>query len=112
MTTGHRHDDLDLPADVGCRRAVIENVRLNFDDGRFPIKWIAGDRVHVQAWTDRFNTSYRDLRKPLDAGQDVTVDLRIGADLVSALVQCAMAANNRPDWLRIPLGGIPELLGA
>ena len=43
----------------------------------------------IVAWTDRFATWLRDLRSRLDAGQDVAVDLLIGADLVDAAAERA-----------------------
>jgi starch synthase (maltosyl-transferring) len=45
----------------------------------------------VTAWTDAWVTWRTDLVKRLDAGQDVTVDLRIGANLVDKTVQRAAA---------------------
>ena len=36
----------------------------------------------VSAWVDRFKSWLRDFRKRVDAGQDVTVDLLMGAELV------------------------------
>lgn len=38
----------------------------------------------IEAWVDPFTSWLRDLRKRLDAGQDVSVDLILGADLVNA----------------------------
>lgn len=118
-------------------RIVIEGVRPEIDDGRFPIKRTVGEQVLVEAdvfadghdslaavllyrkttqakwvevpmkhlvndrwrgmfsvshlgeyqytlmaWVDRFTTWRRDLKKKIDADQDVTVDLLVGADLV------------------------------
>lgn len=37
----------------------------------------------VQAWVDRFKSWRRDLRKKLDAGQDLGVELLVGAELVA-----------------------------
>ena len=37
----------------------------------------------LEAWIDRFGSWLRDLHKLVDAGQDVTVDLEIGARLVA-----------------------------
>ena len=45
----------------------------------------------VAAWTDAWATWRRDLRKRLDAGQDVTVDLLIGAALVDGAAARARA---------------------
>ena len=52
----------------------------------------------VVAWIDRFATWQRDLQKRLDAGQDVTVDLLIGAELVEATA--AQASDADAAWLR------------
>ncbi len=54
-------------------------------------RWRSGFRVTelgeyvytVQAWVDRFKTWNHDLKKRLDAGQDVSVEILVGADLVA-----------------------------
>jgi starch synthase (maltosyl-transferring) len=116
------------------KRVVIEGVKPEIDDGRFPIKRTVGERVRVEAdivadgheviaasllyrlekdaaweiaplkplvndrwqgefrvkevgrylyaleaWVDRFRTWQRDLKKRVDAGQDVAVELLVGA---------------------------------
>src|SRR5262252_8894176 len=46
---------------------------------------VGGPGRHVytlEGWVDSFHTWVRDLVRRLEAGQDVTVDLRIGAELV------------------------------
>jgi starch synthase (maltosyl-transferring) len=127
------------------RRVVIESVKPEIDGGRFAVKRVAGDSVHVEAdifadghdelaarllyrklqaegwqetalnllyndhwlgdfpveevgvyayaieaWVDRFATWRRDLRKRVDAGQDVDVELMLGAAMLRA------AAKNAP----------------
>jgi starch synthase (maltosyl-transferring) len=47
----------------------------------------------LQAWVDRFKTWWLDLRKKVAAGQEVNVDLIIGADLVKAAVPRASDAD-------------------
>src|SRR5690349_23898014 len=50
----------------------------------------------VTAWVDRFKTWRRDLQKRVDAGQDVAMDLLVGAALVrEASEQAAKAADAR-----------------
>ncbi|MBO0690139.1 MAG: alpha-1,4-glucan--maltose-1-phosphate maltosyltransferase [Candidatus Dormibacteraeota bacterium] len=120
----------------GRRRVVIEHVDPEIDGGRFPVKRVVGEIVHVEAdvfadghdhvagvllhcpgggtwrevpleplgndrwrasfcvealgrhrytlegWIDHFGTWADNLRKRIDAGQDVAVELRIGAELV------------------------------
>ena len=51
----------------------------------------------VAAWADGWATWRRDLRKRLDAGQDVGVDLQIGAALVEGAATRATAAGVRAD---------------
>ncbi|HLW48175.1 MAG TPA: alpha-1,4-glucan--maltose-1-phosphate maltosyltransferase [bacterium] len=50
--------------------------------GTFPAARIGRYRYTVEVWIDHFSTWAGDLAKRVDAGQDVRVDLRIGAALV------------------------------
>ncbi|HYW22566.1 MAG TPA: maltotransferase domain-containing protein, partial [Terriglobales bacterium] len=82
------HDELacvllDRPArqtewrETPMRPLVNDRWRGEFDVG--------GPGRHVytlEGWVDHFHTWVRDLVRRLEAGQDVTVDLRIGAELV------------------------------
>ena len=52
--------------------------------GAFTVTGIGPHSYTVQAWVDRFKTWSRDLAKRVDAGQDVRVELLIGAELVEA----------------------------
>lgn len=124
------------PAD-GRKRVVIEGVKPEIDEGRYPIKRIVGDLVQIEAdifadghdrvacrvlyrqedeaewhsvameplgndhwrarfqvaelgryfytiagWIDHFGTWRSDLAKRLEAGQDVSLDLQTGGQLV------------------------------
>ena len=51
----------------------------------------------VAAWADHWVTWRTDLVKRLDAGQDVTVDLKIGANLVDLAVRRAAADGATED---------------
>jgi len=59
----------------------------------------AAGRWHytVTAWVDRFKTWRRDLRKRVDAGQDVALDLLAGAALIHQAAERARAAGRRSD---------------
>ena len=136
--------DQRIPGEDGRRRAVVEGLSPQVDDGRFPIKRTVGDRVVVEAdafvdghdvvsvrllhrraavsgwsevpmeglgndrwraeftvhhlgryvytvmaWADHFETWRRDLVKRVDADQDVSVDLLVGAELVAAAAERA-----------------------
>ena len=68
-------------------------------------RWRASFRVDalgrhaytVAAWTDAWATWHRDLRKRIDAGQDVSIDLLIGAALVDGAATRAKAAKHPKD---------------
>ncbi len=61
-----------------------------------PLATIGRHRYTVAAWVDRFRTWRHDLEKRIAAGQDVTVDLLIGADLVEGAGRRA-ARTSRTD---------------
>jgi starch synthase (maltosyl-transferring) len=52
--------------------------------GEFTVTALGQYRYTLLAWVDRFKTWARDLAKRVEAGQDVAVDLQIGAGLVEA----------------------------
>ena len=52
--------------------------------GEFAVREVGRHVYTVSAWVDRFGTWRHDLEKRVEAGQDVSVDLRIGAALVVA----------------------------
>jgi starch synthase (maltosyl-transferring) len=52
----------------------------------FAVEAIGRHAYEVVAWVDRFGTWRRDLGKRLDAGDDVSVDLLIGAEIVEAAI--------------------------
>ncbi|MEP7360386.1 MAG: alpha-1,4-glucan--maltose-1-phosphate maltosyltransferase [Chloroflexota bacterium] len=54
---------VDLPLD-GRRRAVIENITPRVDDGRFPVKRLAGESVDVEA--DVFADGHDEVRAVLE----------------------------------------------
>ncbi len=51
----------------------------------------------VTAWVDHFKTWRRDLRKRVDARQDVTLDLLAGAALIQQAAERARAAGRKSD---------------
>jgi len=52
-------------------------------------------RYTLEGWVDPFRTWRRNLKKWLDAGQDVTVELKAGARLVAEAARRASGANAR-----------------
>ncbi len=63
----------------------------------FTVEELGIYRYTVQGWVDHFKTWSRDLAKRVSAGQDVTVDLQIGA----ALVDEAASATDGADAQRL-----------
>jgi starch synthase (maltosyl-transferring) len=61
----------------------------------FPVERMGHYRFVVRAKVDRFLTWRRDLRARLDAGQDVTLELQVGAELLDAGAQRATPAERR-----------------
>ncbi len=59
--------------------------------GSFEIEEVGKYHYTIWAWVDHFKTWTRDLAKRIDADQDISVDLMIGAELVEA------AAGRAPD---------------
>ena len=57
--------------------------------GEFTVKELGRYRYCLQGWIDRFRSWQRDLRKRVEAGQDVTTDLLIGAELVKEAAERA-----------------------
>jgi starch synthase (maltosyl-transferring) len=54
-----------------------------------PLRRLGRHFYTVEGWIDTFETWRRDLRKRVNAGQDVTVELLVGAELVGAAAERA-----------------------
>ena len=61
----------------------------------FAVERLGRHEYTVAAWTDAWTTWRRDLRARIEAGQDLTVDLLIGADLVGAAAARATGADRK-----------------
>jgi starch synthase (maltosyl-transferring) len=57
----------------------------------FQVQTVGRYEYSVSAWVDRFRTWQHDLKKRVDAGQDVTVDLQIGAEIAASSLPNAPA---------------------
>jgi starch synthase (maltosyl-transferring) len=60
--------------------------------GSFRVSDMGRYRYTLKAWVDRFRTWRRDLQKRVDAGQDVSVDLQVGVQLIEQAVPRAKGA--------------------
>jgi starch synthase (maltosyl-transferring) len=61
--------------------------------GSFLVDALGGYLYTLQAWVDRFRTWRRDLEKKTAAGQEVAVDLLVGAELVEEAASRAQAGD-------------------
>jgi starch synthase (maltosyl-transferring) len=95
----HRFEAADAWTVV--RMKPLENDRFR---GAFRVTLLGRHFYTVRAWIDRFGSWSRDLEERRRAGQDVDLDLRIGAGIVSAAAKRATAADA---W---KLSGHAELL--
>jgi starch synthase (maltosyl-transferring) len=141
---------------TGQTRVVIEDIKPNIDDGRFPIKRVIGEKVVVEAdifadghdaisalllsrkendpewaetpmdpllndhwrgsfvvtelgryqytvlaWVDQFRSWRHDLAKKFQAGQEVSVELLVGAQLITEASQRASKPERRKmgEWV-------------
>jgi len=76
---------------------TVEMESLGNDRWRasFPLAEIGRYRYTVTGWVDHWRTWVHDLLKRVDAAQDVTVDLQIGAAIVEAAAARAKGADRQ-----------------
>jgi len=63
----------------------------------FTVDRVGRHEYTIEGWTDRLATWQRDLVRRIAAGQDLGVDLRIGAELIAGAADRAQAADARAD---------------
>ncbi len=71
-------------------------LRLTVNDswrGQFRVDRLGRWSFTIEAWVDHFHTWARDMIRRLEAGQDVEVDLKVGAALVRAAAKRASGAD-------------------
>jgi starch synthase (maltosyl-transferring) len=81
--------------DVGWLEVPMEPIGNDRWRATFTTDSVDRYQYAVTGWIDRFSSWERDLRKRLDAGQDVSVDLLIGADLIDAAASRAGAETDQ-----------------
>jgi starch synthase (maltosyl-transferring) len=86
----YRHDDDLQWTSVAMESLVNDHWRAGFD-----VRSIGQYRFLIEARVDPFMTWRRDLRARIAAGQDIAVELLVGAELVDAGAQQAKAADQR-----------------
>jgi len=68
--------------DAAWRETPLRELGNDRWAGSFPVTSLGRAIYTITAWVDRFRSWRRDLAKKADAGQDVRVDLLVGAMLV------------------------------
>lgn len=82
------------PAGAGSWREAPLTLMVNDRwHGQFTVETLGRYEYTVMAWVDRFLTWEHQLHKRVEAGQDVAVDLLIGADLVAEAAAHAPEAD-------------------
>lgn len=86
LTDGHdqlacmlKYRKADQPA---WSEVLMESVGNDRWQAEFQVAEIGRYRYTIEAWVDHFNSWQESLRKRVDAGQEVDVELQVGADLV------------------------------
>jgi starch synthase (maltosyl-transferring) len=86
----YRHDDDLVWSSVAMEPLVNDRWRAGFD-----VRSMGQHRFLIEARVDPFMTWRRDLRTRAEAGQDLAVELQVGAELVDAGAHRAEAADRR-----------------
>jgi starch synthase (maltosyl-transferring) len=86
----YRHDDDPQWSSVSMEPLVNDRWRA-----RFEVRSMGQYRFLIEARVDRFMTWRRDLRARVGAGQDIAIELLVGAELVDAGAQRAEATDRR-----------------
>jgi starch synthase (maltosyl-transferring) len=89
-TLKYRHDQ-----DRNWQETVMESLPNDHWRGRFTVERLGIYVYTLAAWVDHFQTWSHDLKKRVDAKQDITVDLQIGANLLKLAAARASGEDAR-----------------
>jgi starch synthase (maltosyl-transferring) len=82
-------------AEVEWREVEMEPLGNDRWRGRFQVETVGAYRFAVAGWVDRFASWRRDFVKRADAGQELSVDAEIGAQIVDAAARQASGSDAR-----------------
>ncbi|MGA9294249.1 MAG: alpha-1,4-glucan--maltose-1-phosphate maltosyltransferase [Ignavibacteriaceae bacterium] len=99
ITDGHD----TIAAEVLYRHSIDENWKnspMSFVDndrweGTFSVKKMGSYFYTLRGWVDNFTTWQKDLKKRLDAGQDVHVELVIGSEIINKNIKNAAVEDKK-----------------
>ena len=72
---------------------ITYEVNLDLCKGSFVVDRIGRWMYTIEAWADRFGTWRGDLKKKLDAGLDISLELLEGAELIQSAVEIASGVS-------------------
>jgi starch synthase (maltosyl-transferring) len=84
----YRHEDEELWTEIPMEPLGNDHWRAPFT-----VEKLGHYIYSITAWVDPFQTWYKDFQKRIAADQDVTVDLKIGAQLLKAAAERALGAD-------------------
>ncbi len=99
----HEHEDAAEWSEAAMRPLVNDRWTAEFT-----VEEIGTHLFTIEAWIDPFTTWQRDLRKRVSAGQDVSVALQVGAELIRDAAEHASGEHRdrlRAFRDRLPSGG-------
>jgi starch synthase (maltosyl-transferring) len=79
----------------GWERSPMEYLGNDLWRGSFVVDELGPYVFTVSGWVDRFKTWRRDLKRRIEAGQEISVELEIGAGLVSDAAERADGSDRR-----------------
>ncbi len=97
----HGHDEISchllwrFETARGWRTATMEPLGNDRWRGGFPAERLGRYLFTIEAWPDAFKSWHRDLRKRLDAGQNVDMDLLIGARIIEETAERARGQDRK-----------------
>jgi starch synthase (maltosyl-transferring) len=83
------------PHDVGWLEEEMHLIENDRWEGSFPLEVLGRHLYTVLAWIDEFQSWSVDLKKRADAGQDISVDVLVGAGIVQAAADRASGADSK-----------------
>jgi starch synthase (maltosyl-transferring) len=83
------------PKDQEWKETPMRFVENDGWEGEFAVEAIGIYRYTVRGWVDHFKTWQQDLKKKWDAGQEVRIDLQIGAEYIEEASQRASGEGKK-----------------
>jgi len=80
-------------ASTSWQEAPMEALGNDAWRGQFSLDELGVYEYTVEGWVDAFGSWLRDLKKRLEAGQDVSIDLAIGSNLIARVIERANSAD-------------------